>query len=291
MTTRNLLLTTALAALLAAPLPAQDTGTDGAATEASGAGEFGSWRVGDLVGLPVETEDGTEVGRVEAVIEGDDAPQILVAMTDRTIALPLDAVTPTRSDMALMVDEEAADLEEMAAYEDDGEMTLDPFMTVSEAMTASESDMTETDEGTGSDVASGEGGTLTTGRPEAGDETDMAEGSQAATPPETGESDSFADMTVSDVLAMNVVDANGENMGNIEYLYRDGSGAYMAVMGIGGFLGIGEHTVTVPLGDFTVDTEQNALFLDRTEEDLEEMAETDEDTGVDRLPYDHEIDA
>jgi hypothetical protein len=63
----------------------------------------------------------------------------------------------------------------------------------------------------------------------------------------------------------------------------------MAVLGIGGFLGIGEHTVSLPLTDFTIDREQNALLLDgRTEEELENMQEVDE-SGLERLPDDHLI--
>jgi hypothetical protein len=151
--------------------------------------------------------------------------------------------------------------------------------------------------GDGTEMAEGDAattGTDATGSDMAGTNAIGTDGATTEMPdldPETGApTNGFAGLTVGELLAMNVVGGDGEMMGDIEYLYRDGSGAYMAVMGIGGFLGIGEHTVSVPLGDFTVDRAENMLILDATEEELEATPELD-DTGIERLPNEHAIEA
>lgn len=344
MKTRNLFVTTALAALLAGPGLAQETGTVGGDAEATGGAALQSYLVGDLVGLPVESSDGTEVGRVEAVVGGDTAAQILVGLQDRTVALPLETVTLSETGMALRVERQTAELEQMAAYDGAAETVLDPGMMVSEAIaehgsettaSARGTDATATDSGdgiltaepvselaeTGTDpatlgdetqTAQGSDGTLTPGTG-TDDATDMAQADEAVTdqnvatsdmaetdisgagtpamdPANAGASTSFAGMTVGEALGMTVVDAAGETVGDIDYIYRDGAGAYMAVIGIGGFLGIGEHTVAVSLGDFSIDTERNALILDRTEDELRSMPDIDE-AGLEGLPDDHLIDA
>jgi hypothetical protein len=370
MKTRHLFLTTALAALLAGPGMAQDTGTDDRVPEASGDAAIGSYLVGDLIGRPVRSADGTEIGRAEAVVgeEGGGTPQILVTLQDRTIGLPLDEVQVSDTGDALVIDRQTSDLEQMAAFDGSDRRTLDPGLSVSEAVAGSNRDMdggatdggdaagtltaeqpseladsgaatsmdgTETAEG-GDVAATSEGGgtgatdmaqdpqpmtddgTLTAQDDQlvTDGETGMAEGDAATTGTDATGSDmagtnaigtdgattempdldpqtatptnGFAGLTVGDLLAMNVVGGDGEMIGDIEYLYRDGSGAYMAVIGIGGFLGIGEHTVSVPLGDFTVDREGNMLMLDATEAQLEAMPELD-DEGIEELSNEHQI--
>jgi hypothetical protein len=153
--------------------------------------------------------------------------------------------------------------------------------------------MAEGDTGTGmtgeeddTQMAEGDTGTGMTGEQ---DDAQMAEGDTGTdmTGEQAGAS-TFAGMTVGDILGMDVIAANGENVGEIDYIFQDQDG-YQAVIGIGGFLGLGEHTVALPLSDFSVDQEQNALVLDqRTEEDLDAMPEIDE-TGLEGLENDHEI--
>jgi hypothetical protein len=156
-----------------------------------------------------------------------------------------------------------------------------------------ETQMAEGDTGSGmtgeqddTQMAEGDTGSGMTGEQ---DDTQMAEGDTGSgmTGEQAGAS-TFAGMTVGDILGMDVIAANGENVGEIDYIFQDQDG-YQAVIGIGGFLGLGEHTVALPLSDFSVDQEQNALVLDqRTEEDLDAMPEIDE-TGLEGLENDHEI--
>jgi hypothetical protein len=201
----------------------------------------------------------------------------------------------------------------MASYEADGELTLETDTMLSDAMgsaapdvgtDANDSQVAEggeplTDTETDTEVAEGEQPIADTNAdtdvaegdammPETESGTDMAD---AGTPGQQEGISGFVNMTVGDILGMRVIGANGNDVGEIDYIYQSASEGYMAVIGIGGFLGLGEHTVALPLGDFSVDSEQSALLLDgRTNEELEAMQEVDEST-LEALPDDHVIGA
>ncbi|MEJ6392952.1 hypothetical protein V8J82_06790 [Gymnodinialimonas sp. 2305UL16-5] len=89
----------------------------------------------------------------------------------------------------------------------------------------------------------------------------------------------FAGMTVSEIVGMDVhaMGADGEaDVGEIDYIIETADG-YEAVIGIGGFLGLGEYTVALPLGAFSMGDAENQLMLDGyTEAELEAMPEIDE---------------
>jgi hypothetical protein len=261
----------------------------------------------------VTASDGEEIGPVEAIVEGEDGALVLVRLNDRTVALPLGSVSLSEDGQALTTDRNLDDVEQMASYEADGELTLETDTMLSDAMgssapdvgtDANDSQVAEgqeplTDTETDTDVAEGEqpiadmnadtdvaeGDAM---MPETESGTDMAD---AGTPGQQEGISGFVNMTVGDILGMRVIGANGNDVGEIDYIYQSASEGYMAVIGIGGFLGLGEHTVALPLGDFSVDSEQSALLLDgRTNEELEAMQEVDEST-LEALPDDHVIGA
>lgn len=301
---KNLMLTTALAAILAAPVAAQsDDGGSTSAEQGGGQGQIGSYSVGDFLDLAVVTSDGSEAGQVEAVIEGQGGSQVLVRLDDKTIALPIDAFSMSEDGSEqLVIDRSMDELQQMAAFEPSGEMQFTEETRMSATM--GEGDLEQGGDGSQQDMAqteeldttvvenSPEDVTIVTTDPsavETEDDAQMAEGDTGSgmTGEQAGAS-TFAGMTVGDILGMDVIAANGENVGEIDYIFQDQDG-YQAVIGIGGFLGLGEHTVALPLSDFSVDREQNALVLDqRTEEDLDAMPEIDE-TGLEGLENDHEI--
>lgn len=99
----------------------------------------------------------------------------------------------------------------------------------------------------------------------------------------------LASMTVGDLLGKDVIEANGETIGEIDYIVVDG-GKLSAVIGIGGFLGLGEYTVAIPVSELEPSAEdENALKLTRwTESELESQPEFDE-SGVESLPEDMSI--
>lgn len=94
----------------------------------------------------------------------------------------------------------------------------------------------------------------------------------------------FSGMTVAEIVGLNVLSAEGEDVGEIDYILSV-DGGYEAVIGIGGFLGLGEYTVALPLERFSmVDGE---LQLDAaTEAELEAMPEIDE-SEIEPLDGDH----
>jgi sporulation protein YlmC with PRC-barrel domain len=81
----------------------------------------------------------------------------------------------------------------------------------------------------------------------------------------------FAEMRVMDLVGTNVFGANGDDVGEVDNVVLK-NGRLAAIVGVGGFLGLGEHDVAVPLENFSrVD---GGLMLDtRTEDELERMPE------------------
>ncbi|MEM8824675.1 MAG: PRC-barrel domain-containing protein [Pseudomonadota bacterium] len=66
--------------------------------------------------------------------------------------------------------------------------------------------------------------------------------------PATGGYGAFGDVAVASLLGQNVIEGSGANVGEIERLVS-ADGSVMAVVGVGGFLGFGEHDVAVPLAE------------------------------------------
>ncbi len=108
--------------------------------------------------------------------------------------------------------------------------------------------------------------------------TDVATDAPAMAPQFT----SISEMTVGDLVGKKVYEPNGDTIGDIDYIVG-GSGSADAVIGIGGFLGLGEYTVALPLSEFTYDAEQQMVKLDTTKDALKEQPEYDE-SGIESLP-------
>lgn len=74
----------------------------------------------------------------------------------------------------------------------------------------------------------------------------------------------------SDVNGTEVYGRDGNHIGSIDHLMIDkqsGKVAY-AVMGFGGFLGLGEEHYSVPWGKLSYDTSKNGFVTDLTEEEV-----------------------
>ncbi|WP_375279534.1 PRC-barrel domain-containing protein [Pseudooctadecabacter sp.] len=85
----------------------------------------------------------------------------------------------------------------------------------------------------------------------------------------------FTGMTVDQIVGLNVLSADGEDVGEIDYVISDGEG-YQAVIGIGGFLGLGEYTVALPLENFAMNDDDELILDATTEDELNNMPEIDE---------------
>ena len=93
----------------------------------------------------------------------------------------------------------------------------------------------------------------------------------------------LAQKTVGEVIGMEVEAINGDDVGEIDYVIASETGVE-AVVGVGGFLGLGEYTVALPLNDFTV-AEDETLVLSQDAEALKQMPQIDE-SAIESLPDD-----
>lgn len=109
-----------------------------------------------------------------------------------------------------------------------------------------------------------------------------------ATAPDVAAPQSIEEMTVGQVLGTKVMSDQGEDVGEIDYVISQADGTPAGVIGIGGFLGLGEYTVAMPLSDFTYDPEQNILTVSKSKEELKAIPEFDE-SDAESLPDDTTI--
>jgi putative membrane protein len=105
----------------------------------------------------------------------------------------------------------------------------------------------------------------------AGDE-EQPDPAMAADQPTEGES---GWVSIEEVLGSTVVNENGEEVGEIQDLVAKDD-AYYAVLSVGGFLGIGEKDVAVPLDELKLGEDESYLMSTKTEDQLEEMPAYDQ---------------
>ena len=85
---------------------------------------------------------------------------------------------------------------------------------------------------------------------------------------------SLSEMTVGDLNGTDVMDANGDSIGAITDVVQ-GAGEGEAIVGIGGFLGIGQYDVALPLSDLSYNPADEVISVTLTREQLEAMPEYD----------------
>jgi putative membrane protein len=93
---------------------------------------------------------------------------------------------------------------------------------------------------------------------------------QAATQPQ-------GEISIEEVLGSSVVNSAGEEIAEIEEIVLDENQEYYAILSVGGFLGIGDKKVAVPLDQLQLSEDKVYLMTAETEEQLEQMPEYDED--------------
>lgn len=92
--------------------------------------------------------------------------------------------------------------------------------------------------------------------------------------------------TVGTLIGSNVASSAGEDIGEIDDVVRI-NGELMAVVGVGGFLGLGEHSVALPLTELDWQGETVTAF-GYTEEQLKSMKEYDAELAT-KLESDEQI--
>jgi sporulation protein YlmC with PRC-barrel domain len=77
-------------------------------------------------------------------------------------------------------------------------------------------------------------------------------------------------LLATDYMSMNVYGPNNERIGDVSNVLIDDNGKVVAILvGVGGFLGIGEKTVALPFESIKVSGPGNPLIVNHTKADLE----------------------
>ncbi|QFU09590.1 hypothetical protein PARPLA_00851 [Rhodobacteraceae bacterium THAF1] len=95
---------------------------------------------------------------------------------------------------------------------------------------------------------------------------------------EAGAMASGSTMMVSDLMSMQVISANGEDLGSPDAIIDD-NGNTVLVVSSGGFLGLGQTQVPVNLSDVTIKGE-NIVLQDMTEEQIESASDFEYDSSL-----------
>ena len=85
--------------------------------------------------------------------------------------------------------------------------------------------------------------------------------------------DSPYQLRASDLLGMDVENMSGDEIGKIDDLIISGTNAPMAVISVGGVLGIGEKLVAIPYNELNFDSERKHVIYNTTEEQLGALPE------------------
>ena len=273
MNTRTLLLTSlATAALLSGPAFAQDADaeTDGetitttvpiqpmadSATEGSEEGDDATLTAeGESEAVEIETEaaEGEDALATEDDAEMAEGAEPLAEEGDSEMAAEAEPLETEG-------DAEMAEGDEPVAIEEESDMaseTETETMTVPVEETA-DAEPVETEVGT--------------------EDTTVAEGETEMEADSTGLFGTFAQMRVADLIGMNVLAMDGDDVGEVDQLVSF-DGEPNAIIGVGGFLGLFEHDVAIPLQSFQL-VEDGLMLPDVTEDEIEAMQEWDGETGT-----------
>jgi putative membrane protein len=98
------------------------------------------------------------------------------------------------------------------------------------------------------------------------------QGEQQQAAPQPGQA-----VSLDSLLGAEVVNTKGEDVAKIEDVVLDQSGKSYAVLGVGGFLGIGEKKVAIPLDELKLGKDKAYLMTAETEKQLKQMPEYSED--------------
>lgn len=85
--------------------------------------------------------------------------------------------------------------------------------------------------------------------------------------------DSPYQLRASDLLGMDVENFDGDEIGEVDDLIISGNNVPMAVISVGGVLGIGDKLVAIPYNELNFDSEREHVVYNATEEQLEALPE------------------
>ena len=98
---------------------------------------------------------------------------------------------------------------------------------------------------------------------------------------------SIDQMTVGDLIGLVAYDSAGSKIAEIDYVIEAPEGANV-ILGIGGFIGLGEYTVAMPLADFQLREDGRSFELATDKAALKAQPEIDEAT-IEALPGETQV--
>lgn len=110
---------------------------------------------------------------------------------------------------------------------------------------------------------------------DATDSEDLATADMDNTAMSDGDLSAYDGMMVADLIGTEVLDGNGEVIGEVDRIVEK-DGEVSAIVGVGGFLGLLENDVVLPLAQFSYANEQ-LMLSGMTDEELQNMPEYSED--------------
>lgn len=269
----------------AAAAALNDSATGATTTET---GQTDAEMASDSAGKPADGSDTrTDASDVAATgTETDTARPDAIRTGTGTDMASDDASQPAESDMqnddmaATGADSGADETEIMPSDTDTASDTVTP--------TESDSDVAATDAQSTPDAGQTAPADQAVADENAVPSAETGEETVAATdtgPGETGNPDMeiYQAMTVNDLLGIPVLGSEDQRVGEIDYLVASND-TVNAIVGVGGFLGLGEHTVSIPLSEMQF-TDDRELSVNLTGEQLRDMPEIDE-SEIDALPGD-----
>lgn len=200
----------------------------------------------------------------------------------------INATTTTTDDGATAQAEADADVDPLRQNVEDGVAAIgDAVETVGEATVAAGEQVGDSAEAAGNaavDTADAAGEQLEDGA-EATEDA-LSPDATATADAEAAAAAGSAPSTAGALIGAEVASSAGEDIGEIDNVVRI-NGEVMAVVGVGGFLGLGEHSVALPLTELDWQGETVTAF-GYTEEQLKSMDEYDAELAT-QLEADEQI--
>lgn len=267
---------------------------------------------GDMVeaGAEQEWDDIGEINEIILTRDGDVQSVIVgvggfLGIGERDVAVNMDQIRfvsdgEDADDFFLVVNAAAADVEQAPEYErtsmsmgGDEDMDLDADMDM-DADADMDGDNMDVDVDADADVSTDGDATaeaeanaeaMTDGDAVMAEDDDMAMMDDADRPRlsmpavevDGYENVSYEEMTADDLTGANVYGADNEDMGEVsELLLNDDGSLDRAVLDIGGFLGLGEHSIAVTFEELQIVRGEGGdvrVYIDATQEELEAQPE------------------
>jgi sporulation protein YlmC with PRC-barrel domain len=300
---KTLLSATAMAMLIAGGAAAQQTATDPVRTPATRSdttvtrtpvtaaattqqpGQIDSEK---LVGTDIHNAEGNEIGEIKSVMLGPDGKvdSVIVGvggflgMGEREVALKWSDLNVSDNGRKVVANYSKDQLKAMPEfkYADNqrrgGVFTRDGGPARHDTVTRTET--TTTTARTDSTAPATTAAPMTVTR--SSDTTvrsDARPGTTAAA--HNDATDSLGQLSADKIIGQNVVNARGENIGEVEDLVLDRNKKVFAVIGVGGFLGMGDRDVAVPFDQLKLGDNKMIMLSEASKDKLKGLPEYKKD--------------